>query len=47
MTQVQLSPFDKISPSALIVAYARQFTDIPYSKELSQISGGIQSWSVK
>jgi len=39
MTQVQLSPFDKISSSALIVAYARQFTDIPYSKEFSQMSG--------
>jgi len=29
--------FDKISPTALMVAYARQFTDIPYSKELSEL----------
>ena len=31
------SYFEKISPTALMVAYARQFTDIPYSKELSQL----------
>ncbi|MBE9216517.1 class I SAM-dependent methyltransferase [Plectonema cf. radiosum LEGE 06105] len=31
------SSFDKISPTSLMVAYARQFTDIPYSKELSQL----------
>jgi O-methyltransferase involved in polyketide biosynthesis len=32
-----MSSFDKISPTALMVAYARQFTDIPYSEELSQL----------
>ena len=31
------SSFDKISPTSLMVAYARQFTDIPYSKELSEL----------
>jgi len=35
--QAQASSFDKISPTALMVAYARQFTDIPYSLELSQM----------
>ena len=29
--------FDKISPTALMVAYARGFTDISYSEELSQL----------
>jgi len=29
--------FDKISPTALLVAYARGFTDIPYAKELSEL----------
>ncbi|MEM1392676.1 MAG: class I SAM-dependent methyltransferase [Cyanobacteria bacterium P01_H01_bin.150] len=32
-----MNSFEKISPTALMVAYARQFTDIPYSKELSQL----------
>lgn len=32
-----MSSFEKISPTSLMVAYARQFTDIPYSKELSQL----------
>ena len=35
--QVPTSSFDKISPTALLVAYARQFTDIPYSQELAQL----------
>ncbi|MER3493480.1 MAG: hypothetical protein C4323_14810, partial [Mastigocladus sp. ERB_26_2] len=29
--------FETISPTAYMVAYARQFTDIPYSKELAQL----------
>lgn len=29
---------EKISPTSLIMAYARQFTDIPYSKELSKLT---------
>lgn len=37
MVQVQASSFDKISPTALLVAYARQFTDIPYSQEISKL----------
>jgi hypothetical protein len=37
MIPVQASSFDRISPTALMVAYVRQFTDIPYSKELSQL----------
>ena len=32
-----MNSFEKISPTALMVAYARQFTDIPYSQELSQL----------
>lgn len=32
----EANSFDKISPTALIMTYARQFSDIPYSKELSQ-----------
>lgn len=32
-----MSSFEKISPTSLMLAYARQFTDIPYSKELSQL----------
>ncbi|MEM6751578.1 MAG: class I SAM-dependent methyltransferase [Cyanobacteria bacterium P01_C01_bin.38] len=32
-----MSSFEKISPTALMVAYARGFTDIPYSQELSQL----------
>jgi O-methyltransferase involved in polyketide biosynthesis len=35
--EVQTSSFDRISPTALMVAYVRQFTDIPYSKELSEL----------
>lgn len=34
---VQAGRFDKISPTAFLVAYARQFTDIPYAKELAQL----------
>jgi O-methyltransferase involved in polyketide biosynthesis len=30
------SPFEKISPTALLVAYARQFTDIPYAAAIAQ-----------
>ncbi|PMB47948.1 hypothetical protein CEN39_23530 [Fischerella thermalis CCMEE 5201] len=29
--------FETISPTAYMVAYARQFTDIPYSKQLAQL----------
>ena len=29
--------FDQISPTALLVAYLRQFTDIPHSKEIAQL----------
>lgn len=31
------SKFDIISPTALLVAYARQFSDIPYAVEISQL----------
>ena len=37
MVQPQASSFNTISPTALMVAYTRQFTDIPYSKELAQL----------
>ena len=37
MTAPQVTGFDKISPTALLVAYARQFSDIPYATELAQL----------
>lgn len=37
MQQPSQSEFDKISPTALMVAYARAFADIPYSKDLSRL----------
>lgn len=37
MGEVQQSNFDKISPTAFITSLARQFTDIPYSKELAEL----------
>ncbi|MEH2124572.1 class I SAM-dependent methyltransferase [Nostoc sp.] len=37
MVQPQANSFNAISPTALMVAYTRQFTDIPYSKELAQL----------
>jgi O-methyltransferase involved in polyketide biosynthesis len=37
MIQPEKNPFDKISPTALMVAHARQFTDIPYSQELATL----------
>lgn len=37
MVQSQASYFDAISPTALMVAYTRQFTDIPYGEELAQL----------
>jgi O-methyltransferase involved in polyketide biosynthesis len=30
--------FDKISPTALLVAYVRQFSDIPYTQEIAALS---------
>lgn len=30
--------FDKISPTALLTAYARQFSDIPYTNEIAQLT---------
>jgi Leucine carboxyl methyltransferase len=35
--QLPTNSFDKISPTALMVAYVRQFTDIPYSQEISTL----------
>lgn len=32
------SDFNKISPTALLVAYARQFSDIPYAKEIAELT---------
>lgn len=37
MPQLSQSIFDKISPTALLVAYIRGFSDIPYTKELSEL----------
>ncbi len=33
-----ISDFNKISPTALLVAYARQFSDIPYAKEIAELT---------
>ena len=38
MTTPSVSNFDKISPTALLVAYARQFSDIPYAKEIAELT---------
>jgi hypothetical protein len=37
MNEVQTSDFDKISRTAFMTSLARQFTDIPYSKELADL----------
>ena len=37
MVQVQASSFDKISPTAILVAYVREFTDILYSQQISKL----------
>jgi O-methyltransferase involved in polyketide biosynthesis len=34
---MQTNSFEKISPTAFMVAHLRQFTDIPYSKEIAQL----------
>ncbi len=36
MTLPPVSSFDKISPTARLVTYARQFSDIPYTVEIAQ-----------
>lgn len=41
MTTLLGSDFDKISATAFLTAYARQFTDIPYSKEIAQLTNAI------
>ncbi len=41
MTALPGSDFDKISPTAFLTAYARQFTDIPYSQEIAQLTNAI------
>ncbi len=38
ITTPPASDFDKISPTALLVAYARQFSDIPYTKEVAELT---------
>lgn len=35
--QSPTNSFNKISPTALMVAYVRQFTNIPYSQEIAQL----------
>ncbi len=41
MNTLPASDFEKISPTALLVAYARQFTDIPYTKEIAELTNAI------
>ena len=41
MTTSSTSDFDRISPTALLTAYARQFTDIPYTKEIADLTNAI------
>ena len=38
MTTPLTRDFDKISPTALLVAYVRQFSDIPYTPEIAALS---------
>jgi hypothetical protein len=38
MTMLSTPDFDKISPTALLVAYVRQFSDIPYTQEIAALS---------
>lgn len=38
MTTRSTYDFDKISPTALLVAYMRQFSDIPYTQEIATLS---------
>jgi O-methyltransferase involved in polyketide biosynthesis len=38
MTILPASNFNKISPTALFVAYTRQFSDIPYAKEVAELT---------
>jgi hypothetical protein len=38
MTTLPDRNFDKISPTALLAAYARQFSDIPYAKEIAAMA---------
>jgi hypothetical protein len=35
MTTLPANDFDKISPTALLVAYIRQFSNIPYTQEIA------------
>ena len=41
MTTLPGSEFDKISPTAFLTTYVRQFTDIPYTKEIAQLTNAI------
>jgi O-methyltransferase involved in polyketide biosynthesis len=43
MTTLPGSDFDKISPTAFLTAYVRQFSDIPYTKEIAQLTNAIAS----
>jgi O-methyltransferase involved in polyketide biosynthesis len=38
MSTSSVSDFDKISPTALLVAYVRQFSDIAYAREIAQLT---------
>ncbi len=38
MTTLSTPDFVKISPTALLVAYARQLSDIPYTQEIAALS---------
>jgi len=41
MINQTVKDFDKISPTAILVAYARQFSDIPYSKEIAELTNAL------
>ncbi|MBW4523286.1 MAG: class I SAM-dependent methyltransferase [Scytolyngbya sp. HA4215-MV1] len=41
MTIVPGGSFDKISPTALLTAYARQFAGIPYTREIAELTDAI------
>lgn len=41
MTTSSDTNFDKISPTALLTAYARKFTNIPYTQEIAELTNAI------
>ena len=43
---VQEASYEKISPTAKLVAHIRSFTDIPFTKEIAAASGAVKDGRV-